>query len=232
MSIFSSPHLLNAHRWDGRRVGLLGGSFNPPHEGHLHISLAALKGLHLDAIWWLVTPQNPIKDENPLPLEERMMLSKDLVSHPQILITDIEKDLGTNITYHTIRKLKTYYSKTDFVWISGMDNALNLHKWNHWQDLLGEICMLHLTRNPARSLVKNSPLRMYNKQKHIFMDKGGAYPLKPGTTYWMMQKKMVNISSTEIRKEWSKNGRKNKKIAKSTPHIAPPKESDSLDAIA
>ena len=187
------------------RVGLLGGSFNPPHEGHLHISLAAMKGLELDSVWWLVTPQNPIKCETPLPFDERVKLCRDLIDHPKILVTDIEKDLGTNITCHTIHNLKKHFSKTDFVWISGMDNAQSLHKWGHWQRLLKQICMLHLTRSPARSLVQNCPLRMYGKQKHIFIDKGGRLPLDSSTSYWMMQKKMVNISSTQIRENWIKN---------------------------
>jgi nicotinate-nucleotide adenylyltransferase len=183
------------------RVGLLGGSFNPPHEGHVHISLAALKGLELDAVWWLVTPQNPLKVDKPLPLSERVRLCQEIADHPKILISDIEKDLGTAITYDTVKQLKTHFPRTDFVWISGMDNARSLHKWHNWKELLGEICMVHLTRTPARSLVQSSPLRMYNKQKHIFIDKGGRLPLDSGTTYWMMQKKMVNISSTEIRKK-------------------------------
>lgn len=199
MSIFSKPTLLNSHRWKNARVGLLGGSFNPPHEGHVHISLAALKGLHLDAVWWLVSPQNPIKEVKAIPLQKRVEQCEALVDHPKILISDIEKDLGTSITYYSIKKLKQLYPHTDFVWISGMDNALGLHKWHHWKDLLGEICMVHLTRNPARSLVSQCPLRMYEKQKHVVIDKGGQYPLDSGVTYWMMQKKMVNISSTEIR---------------------------------
>ena len=191
------------------RIGLLGGSFNPPHEGHLHISLCAMKGLELDMVWWLVTPQNPIKCEAPLPLEERVRLSRELVDdQPKILITDIERDLGTTITYHTVRSLKKYYSQTDFVWISGMDNAHNMHKWNHWHRLLDEICMVHLTRSPARSLVQNCPLRMYGRQKHVFIDKSGYFPLDSNINYWMLQKKMVNISSTEIRQ----NGHKNQRI--------------------
>lgn len=201
MSVFSPPSLHNSHRWSGLRVGLLGGSFNPPHEGHLHISKAALKGLALDAVWWLVSPQNPIKADKPLPLDQRMILCNGLVDHPQILISDIEKDIGTNVTYFTVKKLKHRFPKTEFVWISGMDNARSLHEWNHWQKLLDEICMLHLTRNPAKSLVQACPLRMLNAQKHVFVEKSGQYPLNPNTTYWMMQKKIVNISSTEIRKK-------------------------------
>lgn len=205
MSIFTKPHLLNSPRWKGKRVGLLGGSFNPPHEGHLHISLAALKGLKLDCVWWLVSPQNPIKADKPLPLETRMELCEKLVDHPQILISDIEKDLGTTITYYSVKELKKRFPATEFVWISGMDNALSLHKWNYWRELLGEICMVHLTRTPAKTLVTKSPLRMYARQKHVFIDHAQRLPLDSGTTYWMMQKKMVNISSTEIREKMAEN---------------------------
>lgn len=199
MPLLSPPRLLDGARWKNRRVGLLGGSFNPPHEGHVHISRAALKGLHLDAVWWLVTPQNPLKDESPGPLEARMRLCEQITDDPKILITDIEKDLNTTITYDTVRGLKKRFPDTHFVWISGMDNAHSLHRWNHWQDLLREICMVHLTRSPAKSLVKSCPLRMYRRQNHVFIDRGASLPLTPGTTYWMMQKKMVNISSSEIR---------------------------------
>lgn len=202
MSLFSIPHLDNSTRWNGMRVGLLGGSFNPPHEGHVHISLAALKGLQLDCVWWLVTPQNPIKSQKPLSLEQRVQMSRDLVNHPKILVSALEAETGTNITYYTVKELKKRFPKTSFVWISGMDNAHTLHEWHHWRELLEEICMVHLTRSPAKSLVKSCPLRMYGRQRHVFIDKGGRMPLDSGTTYWMMQKKMLNISSTELREKW------------------------------
>lgn len=124
------------------------------------------------------------------------VITKD---HPRICISGLEKDLGTNITYHTIRKLRTYYPEQQFVWISGMDNALSLHEWNRWRDLLTLVPMVHLTRKPASSLIRRCPVRLYDKQNHVFIERGGRWPLTPGTTYWMMQNKMVNISSTEIR---------------------------------
>jgi nicotinate-nucleotide adenylyltransferase len=128
-----------------------------------------------------------------------MNLCRALVDHPRILISDLEKDLGTTMTYHTVRALKSRYPRTQFVWISGMDNALSLHKWNYWQELLGEICMLHLSRTPSRSLVSSCPYRNYARQNHVFTQHGGTLPLDSGTSYWMLQKKMVNISSTELR---------------------------------
>ena len=205
MSLLSNPHLFESSRWQGLRVGLLGGSFSPPHEGHLHISLAAMKGLKLDAVWWLVTPKNPLKNELSLPFEERMKLSRSFIDHPKILITSLEKDLGTYLTYNSICKLKKYFSKTEFVWISGMDNVHTFHKWYNWRKLLEEICMVHLTRSPARFLVQNCPLRMYGKQKHIFINRAGYVPLEPCTSYWMLQKKMLDISSTQIRNKIDEN---------------------------
>ncbi len=196
---FTKPGLLDSARWRGMRIGLLGGSFNPPHEGHVHISLAAMKGLGLDAVWWLVTPQNPLKSLQPPPMDQRIALCHELIHHPQIVVSDIERDLGTSITYYTVKKLKLTHPTAKFVWISGMDNALSLHTWNHWRELLAEIPTVHLTRKPATSLIRNCPLRLYGRQRHVFVEKSARYPLTPGTTYWMLQKKMVNISSTEIR---------------------------------
>lgn len=186
------------------RIGLLGGSFNPPHQGHLHISLAAIKGLHLDALWWLVTPQNPLKTDKPADMDERLALCRKIADHPQIIISDIERDLGTNLTYFTVKKLRKCHPKTSFIWVSGMDTALGFHKWNYWKSILEEIPTVHITRNPATSLIRQCPLKLYTKQQHVFIDQAARYPLKPGITYWMLQKKMVNMSSTEIRSQSAK----------------------------
>ena len=196
---FSPPRILDAHRWRGMRIGLLGGSFNPPHEGHVHISAAAMKGLQLDMVWWLVTPQNPLKKTRPVDIQQRMQMARDLIQDPRILVTDIEQDLGTNITYQSIKKLKRALPQTEFVWVSGMDNALTLHQWNSWKGLLQEVPTLHLTRKPATSLIRQCPLRMLGSQKHVFVEHSARYKLEAGVTYWMLQNKMVNISSTEIR---------------------------------
>ncbi len=209
MAIFSHPHIRNSARWNGLRIGLLGGSFNPPHEGHLHISRIALATLHLDAVWWIVTPQNPLKDKSILmPYDERIKLSQKLtMGQPKIIVTDIERDLGTNITAFTVRKLKTHYPGTNFVWITGMDNALNLHNWNLWRNLLSEICMLHITRHPAVSLTQRCPQRLLNGHRHVILERGGEVPLLPKISYWLLQKKMINISSTEIRNKNKELGR-------------------------
>ena len=140
----------------------------------------------------------------PLPLKTRMVLCEDLVDHPRILISDLEKQLGTTVTYDSIRKLKTHFRKSEFVWITGMDNAHSLHKWNNWQDLLGEISMLHISRSPSVSLIRSCPLREYKKQDHVVIDRPGRFLLDSGHTYWLLQKSMVDVSSTEIRNKAEK----------------------------
>lgn len=202
MAIFSNPTLHNSTRWKNMRVGLLGGSFNPPHEGHLHISKSVLKSLHLDAVWWLVTPQNPLKtSKDLLPIEERLDLSTQIIDHPKIIATTIEEQFQSRYSYQTVRALKKHYPHTQFAWITGMDNAHNFHLWNRWKDILQEICMIHITRHPPVKLIKSCPVRFLSRQKHITMDRGAAVPLDSHTTYWLLQKKMINISSTEIRKK-------------------------------
>ncbi len=185
------------------RIGILGGSFNPPHKGHVHISNMVLKSLHLDAIWWLVTPQNPLKSgKELLSMDKRIELSQEITKDsPKIIVTAMEREFNTTYSYATIKKLKKYYPNSDFVWITGMDNAHSMHLWQNWRELLNEICMVHVTRMPPVKLIKQCPLRMMATQKHIILNHPGDLPLDSNTTYWLLQKKMMHISSTELRKE-------------------------------
>ena len=201
MTYFTEPKLLNAQRWKNMRIGILGGSFNPPHEGHVHISQIALKALRLDAIWWLVTPVNPLKSINELPsVEERVELSRRLITNPKIIVTAMEKNFGTEYSYASIKIIKKCFPFTQFAWISGMDNVYNFHLWQYWKEFLSEICMIHVTRHPSIHLIQQCPLRMLSSQRHIFLDHGGTYSLDSNTSYWLLKKKMINISSTEIRR--------------------------------
>ena len=149
----------------------------------------------------LLAPKNPLKMEKPVQIQERMSMARKLIQDPRILVSDIEEELGTNVTYYSVKKIKRALPYTDFVWVSGMDNALSLHQWNHWKELLQEVPTVHLTRKPATSLIRQCPLRMLATQKHVFIDHAARYKLRPGITFWMLQKKMVNISSTEIRRK-------------------------------
>ena len=116
-----------------RRIGLLGGSFNPAHEGHRDISLAALAYLDLDEVWWMVSPQNPLKPEKGMAsFAERMAGAQAMAHHPRIKVTDIEKRLGTRYTADTLRTLVTRFPSYRFVWLMGADNLAQIASWRDW----------------------------------------------------------------------------------------------------
>ena len=118
----------------GMRIGLLGGTFNPPHEGHRLASLIALRRLNLDCIWWLVTPGNPLKHNDDLPaLSARIEACTALADHPAIFISGIEAEIGTRFTYDTLHYLTQRCGGVDFVWLMGADNLASFHRWYRWR---------------------------------------------------------------------------------------------------
>ncbi|HLH89511.1 MAG TPA: nicotinate-nucleotide adenylyltransferase [Xanthobacteraceae bacterium] len=118
------------------RIGLFGGTFDPPHRAHLAATLLALKRLHLDRVWWLVTPGNPLKDTRGLaPLAERMAAARTLTRHPRIEITGFEADLGVRYSYETIAYLVAHCPGVRFVWIMGADNLRSFHRWQKWREI-------------------------------------------------------------------------------------------------
>lgn len=120
----------------GLRIGLLGGSFNPAHDGHRMASLTALRKLGLDQVWWLVTPGNPLKDNRALPaLSQRMQAAAAVANHPQIAVTGVEARLGTRFTAQTLTVLKARCSGARFVWLMGSDNLAQFHRWQNWRGI-------------------------------------------------------------------------------------------------
>jgi nicotinate-nucleotide adenylyltransferase len=120
----------------GMRIGLFGGSFDPPHAAHRAASLIALKRLDLDRIWWLVTPGNPLKDTRGLaPLDQRVAAARALAHHPRIDVTGIEADIGARYTYDTMRYLFARCPGVRFVWIMGADNLRSFSRWQRWRDI-------------------------------------------------------------------------------------------------
>lgn len=195
---------LNLHNpfiWHGLRVGLLGGSFNPPHEGHLHISRIALRMLKLDAVWWLVTPGNPLKDPHLYePLQDRLSASENMLrNEPRMLATDIEYALGTYRTYDTLLALRRTFYNTDFVFLMGSDSAQGFHKWYRWRQIPDLVALGILGRPPAQNLGRSSPLKISDLD-HQDLSRAESKPLIPGKCYWMNNHPLQTLSSTEIRK--------------------------------
>jgi nicotinate-nucleotide adenylyltransferase len=115
-------------------IGLLGGSFNPPHEGHVLVTRLALRRLRLDRVWWLVTPGNPLKSQDELAaLQKRVAAARRLVAGPRVAVTDIEARIGSRYTYETLAWLKRRAPCVHFVWIMGADNLQQFHRWRHWR---------------------------------------------------------------------------------------------------
>ncbi|MGE0212248.1 MAG: nicotinate-nucleotide adenylyltransferase [Parvibaculaceae bacterium] len=137
---------------DGQRIGLFGGSFNPPHAGHLAVALTALTRLRLDRVWWLVSPQNPLKDpRDTQDFEERLAATRALARHPRLIVTDIEARLGTRTTAATLHALSPLFERGRFVWVMGADSFAGLHRWNDWRDIPGALPLAVVDR-PGWSL--------------------------------------------------------------------------------
>lgn len=136
----------------GMTVGLFGGSFNPPHDAHRLVALAALKRLGLDAVWWLVTPGNPLKTKGGLaPLADRISAARRLARHPRIHVTGIEAALGTRFTFDTIAALRARCPGVRFVWIMGADNLAQFHLWQNWRGIAG-LLPLAVVDRPGKGL--------------------------------------------------------------------------------
>ncbi|HYG89838.1 MAG TPA: nicotinate-nucleotide adenylyltransferase [Azospirillum sp.] len=148
----TAPHKYSGPHYAGLRIGLLGGSFNPAHAGHRHISLHALKALKLDQVWWLVSPQNPLKPSRDMAtLQERLAGARVVARHPRIRVTGLECSLGTRYTADTLAELIRRYPKTRFVWLMGADNLQQIPRWRHWTRIFRSMPIAVLSR-PTYSL--------------------------------------------------------------------------------
>lgn len=133
---------------DGR-IGLLGGSFNPAHQGHVHISLQALKILALDHVWWVVSPQNPLKSEKEMnPFGDRLRAARAVATDRRIRVTDVEERLGTRYTVDTLAALTRVFPEKRFVWIMGADNLVQFPQWREWKRLFALVPIAVFDRAP------------------------------------------------------------------------------------
>ena len=175
----------------------MGGSFDPPHEGHMHLAMQALTKLKLDYVWWLFTPQNPLKKPLNIPeINDRIKMAETKFSHPKMIFTGIESEFKTNYTYETVTKMQLTFPQTKFVWVAGMDNTEHFHKWERWQDLCKKIPIALFLRPPLTQTVKQTRLRQFKKIDNHFSPRED---LKAGSVYWLLDGPTINISSTTIR---------------------------------
>lgn len=192
--------MTHSELWHGRTIGLLGGSFNPAHEGHRHISLQAIKSLGLDAVWWMVSPQNPLKGTRDMaPLDTRLEKARAVAKHPKIHVTDIERQMGTQYTLDTIRALKTRFPRTTFIWLMGADNLATFHRWKNWQEIFKALPVCVLDRPPRHGALRNCPAAVAFRPYLITQSKSmGLKRMKPPA--WVVVRMPLNdMSATAIR---------------------------------
>lgn len=186
----------------GMVIGLLGGSFDPAHEGHVHITREALKRMGLDQVWWLVTPANPLKLRQPAPMADRLARARKLMRHPRVKITALEATLGTRATADTIDRLKAIYPGVSFVWLMGADNLVQFHHWGRWRDILRSVAVGVLARPgsgvAARLSVAARAFRVHR------VSRGETLRGRRPPVWAFVNLPMHEASSTEIRAqgEW------------------------------
>ena len=148
---------LGLHLEPGMRVGLFGGSFNPAHEGHVHVARTALRRLRLDRVIWLVSPQNPLKPDLAAPLAERMAGARRVARGPGMIVSDAEARLGTQYTLDTVRALKARFPRVKFVWVMGADSLAAFHRWRGWTAILRELPAVVVSRPGVGQKARLSP---------------------------------------------------------------------------
>lgn len=182
------------------RIGLLGGSFNPAHPGHLEISRQALRRLRLDQVWWLVVPQNPLKPRRQTaPLGRRLARARRIARHPRVVVTPLERVLGTLYTADTVGALARVFPRARFVWLMGADNLIEVSRWKDWQRIFNTVPVAVFDR-PSYSVraAAASAARRFARQRLPEPQAGSLARRKPPAWVFIHQR-LSPQSSTRIR---------------------------------
>lgn len=185
---------------EGMRIGLLGGSFNPPHQAHRAISRFALKRLRLDRVWWLVTPGNPLKQNGNLyELGERMQAARDVADDPRIEVSCLESVIRTRYTIDTINTLRRRFPGLRFVWIMGADNLAQLHRWQHWRRIAGQVPIAVIDRPPQSFRALASPAAKALARYRLPENRAALLADQPAPAWVFLTGLKLNLSSTGLR---------------------------------
>lgn len=184
----------------GQKVGLLGGSFDPPHQGHVHITLEALRRFRLDRVIWLVSPGNPLKTHGPAPLEDRMAACRAIMRHPRVVISDFERLAGTRHTARTLELLQQAFPGVRFTWLMGADNLAQLHRWEDWRQIMERMPVGVLARPGSRMAAQGSMAADVYAHARLPEREASRLALTPPPAWCFVNVPMVDLSSTELRR--------------------------------
>jgi nicotinate-nucleotide adenylyltransferase len=192
----------------GMRVGLLGGSFDPAHPGHAHLTREALKRLRLDRVWWLLSPGNPLKRRGPAPMAERLAAARAVMRHPRVEITDVEARIGTRYTAQTLRRLQALYPGVRFVWLMGADNLAGFHRWENWPEIMQRVPVAVVARPGARVRARRSKAALRFLRFRIKAAQAAGLALRRPPAWVFLNIPMRDISSSRLRDDglWRSDG--------------------------
>lgn len=183
-----------------QRIGLLGGSFNPAHEGHRLVSLAALRRLGLDRVWWLVTPGNPLKaGQATPPLAGRVAVARAVARHPRIAVTGVEAALGTRYAVDTVRALRRRCPGVRFVWLMGADILAELPRWHRWRSFLAAVPVAVVDRPGSTLNAARGPAAAVLARGRVRESAAKALPLATPPAFVFLHGPRSAASSTRLR---------------------------------
>jgi nicotinate-nucleotide adenylyltransferase len=185
---------------NGMRIGLLGGSFNPPHLAHRAISLFAIKRLKLDRVWWLVTPGNPLKQQGALhDLDERVEAARHMANDPRIEVSCLESVIGTRYTVDTISYLRRRAGGLRFVWIMGSDNLAQFHRWQNWRRIASEVPIAVIDRPPQSFRALAAPAAQSLARYRLPENQAARLADHRAPAWVFLTGMKLNLSSTGLR---------------------------------
>ena len=191
--------MLDLPKVDRRQnIGLIGGSFDPPHEGHMHVAKWALRSLPLDKLWWVVSKRNPLKKQSTTDFKNRIKNTQKLVKQPKMLVTDLEAVFDTEFTVDFLSKVKSEYPKGNFIWIMGADGLNNFHEWKHWEKIFEMIPIAIFARPSYFDFLTTVAGKKYSK--NLLPENRSNQLMQCKAPAWaFFDIPLKNISSTEIR---------------------------------
>lgn len=185
--------------YPGQVIGLLGGSFDPAHDGHVHITREAMRRFGLTHVWWLVSPGNPLKARQPAPMADRIRRARQEMQHPRVVVTDIESRLGTRYTAETLNRLVQLYPATRFVWLMGADNLVQFDQWQDWHWIMENIPVGVLARPGDRISARTSRAAQHYRRFRLAASASTLLGRSDAPCWCFVNVPMVSLSSTALR---------------------------------